>query len=153
MPRRMRSAPTIWAHRFEDIGAVEEGGSGGVEVDVFHATENLGHEGVEGEAATPVGADDFVVGEVLDEGPELVGGGFALAGVVVSDGFGAMDQDYEVQSAGDVHEGGHFAGIGDVEVLGVGVEFADAAGTPGGAAFYFQHGVLSPGGVDGAEGG
>ena len=105
----------------EDGGAVEEGGSGGVEVDVFHATENLGHEGVEGEAATPVGADDFVVGEVLDEGPELVGGGLALAGVVVSDGFGAMDQDYESEGVGDVHEGGHFAGIGDVEVLGVGM--------------------------------
>ena len=99
-----------------------------------------------------MGADDFVVGEVLDEGPELVWGCFSLAWVVVSDGFGAMDQDYEVQGAGGVHEGGHQVVIGDVESLGVGVELADAAGASGGAAFYLQYGVLAPGGVDGAEG-
>ena len=106
--------------------------------------ENLGHEGVEGEAATPVGADDFVVGEVLYEGPELVGGGFALAGVLVSNGFGAMDQDYEVQSTGSVHEGGHQVVIGDVESLGVGVDLADAAGASGGAAFYLLYCVVGP---------
>ena len=51
------------------------------------SSENLRHEGVEGEAATPVGADDFVVGEVLDEGPELVWGCFSLAWVAMADGF------------------------------------------------------------------
>ena len=46
----------------EDGGAVEEGGSGGVEVDIFHAFKNLRHEGVEGEAATPVGRRRFCCG-------------------------------------------------------------------------------------------
>ena len=63
-----------------------------------------------------------------------------------------MDQDYEVQSAGGVHEGGHQVVIGDVESLGVGVELADAAGAPGGAAFYLLYCLVAPGGVDGAEG-
>ena len=99
-----------------------------------------------------MGADDFVVGEVLDEGPELVWGCFSLAWVAMADGFRAMDQDYEVQSAGGVHEGGHQVVIGDVESLGVGVELADATGAPGGAAFYLCYGLLSPGGVDRAEG-
>ena len=88
MPRRIFSAPMMRRYGFEDVGGIEEGGSGGVEVDVLETFENLGHEGVEGEAAAPVGADDFVVGEVPDEGPKLVWGCFALARVEVADGFG-----------------------------------------------------------------
>ena len=63
-----------------------------------------------------------------------------------------MNQDGEVEFAGGVHEGGHGEGVGDVEVLGVGVEFADAAGAAGGAALDFFDGVDAPGGVNGAEG-
>ena len=137
---------------FEYVGGVEEGRGGGVEVDVFEGLADFGHEGVEGEAAAPVGADDLVAGEVLDEGHELVGGGLTLARVAVADGFGTVHQDDESHFAGNVHHWRHHIVISNVEILCVGVKFADAAGATGSASFYLAQGVVAPGGVDGAEG-
>jgi len=131
---------------------VEIGGGGGVEVDVGEGLFNLGHEGVEGEATAPVGADDGVLGKVLDEGEEFVGRYGAFARVGVADGFGGVGEDREAQGGGGFHEGSHNSMASDIEGLGVRMKFADAFGAEFSASLDFIDGGFAPGGVDGAEG-
>ena len=63
-----------------------------VEVYVAQGRANLGHQGVEGKAAAPMGADDDVVWEVFDEPPHLVRRRSSLAGVLVSHRLRAVEQ-------------------------------------------------------------
>ena len=71
-----------------------------VEVYVAQGRADLGHQGVEGQAAAPVGADDGVIWEVFDESPHLVWRRSSLAWVLVSHRLGAVEQQRQVQRIG-----------------------------------------------------
>ena len=130
---------------------VQIGQGGGVVPDIGEGGGDFGHCGVKRQAAAEVGQDDEVVGEVGGEAEEDVGGGGALAGVYVADGFGSVDDNGQVAFPKQGHQGGQQGVVGEVKALGVGVEFADAGGALAEAAGGFMDGGVAPGGVDGYE--
>ena len=93
-----------------------------------------------------MGQHNGVVGKVAGELQQAFRRGGALAGVLVADRFGGVDDDRQAALPQQAQQRGHNAGVGDVESLGVGMEFADAGGAPVNAAGSLLDSRVAPGG-------
>ena len=131
----------------EDPAVVEERRSRRVEVRPRQGLIDLRHQRVEGEAATPVGADDGVAREVLDEAQQHLRCCPPLAGVEVPHRLRGVDQDGKPQALCQLHGGGKEGGVVQAEALGVRVELPHASQAPAGAPLDLGQGVVAQAGL------